>query len=59
MNRKYIGSSLIGVGIFGSVLGNVANAVPLSDEEWAEFEEKTNENVNYPEKNLVCIAYVA
>lgn len=43
MSKKYISSSLVGVGVFGSIFGNVAHANPLSDEEWAKYVEKLNE----------------
>ena len=43
MNKKYFGNSFIGLGIFGSVLGNVASANPLSDEKWAKYEKKLND----------------
>ena len=52
MNKKYIGSSLVGVGVFSSVLGSVAHAAPLTDEEWAKFEENARRTVNYPEKSF-------
>ena len=43
MNNKCVGSSLVGVGVFSSVLGSVAHAAPLSNEEWDEYEKKLNE----------------
>jgi|GEM_PF-5686394 len=43
MNKKYIGSSLVGAGVFSLVLGNVVFANPLSDVEWAKYEKKLNE----------------